>query len=78
MAKIIHNEFISKIVVSIFKKFSQKILLKLTKKCKLKCVLSLPDNCVFPTFSFDLWMSYGTHDVFTLVIGNQKSNDWII
>jgi len=48
------------------------------KKCKLKYVLSLPDNYVFATFSFDLWMSYGTHDVFTLVIGNQKSNDWII
>jgi hypothetical protein len=50
------------------KYFSQEILLKLTKKCKLKYVLSLLDNCIFAIFSFDLWMSCGTHDVFTLVI----------
>jgi len=56
------------------KQFSQEILLKLTRKCKLKYVLSLLDNCVFATFSFDLWMSYGTHDVFTLVIN--FLHDW--
>jgi hypothetical protein len=32
-------------------------------------------NCILATFTFDLWMSKGVHDIFTIVI-NFRSNDW--
>jgi hypothetical protein len=36
--------------------------------------LALP-NCILATFTFDLWMSKGVHDIFPIVI-NFLLNDW--
>ncbi len=38
------------------------------EKTKQKYVLPKLKQCYYATFSFDLWMSKGAHDVFPLVI----------
>jgi hypothetical protein len=53
---------------------SQEVLVNLAKKMKQKYVLPKLKQC-YSTISFDLWMSKGTHDVFTSVI-NFLNEEW--
>jgi hypothetical protein len=55
-------------------KNSHEILLKLVKETKQVYVLPKLEDYIF-TRSFDLWMSKGAHDIFTLVI-NFLGSDW--
>jgi len=48
--------------------FSQKALVNLVEKTKQEHMLPKLKQCYFATFSFDLWMSKGAHDVFAVVI----------
>ncbi len=50
------------------KMFSKYALVNLVEKTKQKYVLPKLKQCYYATFSFDLWMSKGAHDVFPLVI----------
>ncbi len=49
------------------KKNSQEVLVDLVEKTKQQYVLLKLKQCYFAT-TFDLWMSKGAHDVFTMVI----------
>jgi hypothetical protein len=48
--------------------FYYEILLNLVEKTKQLYILPKLINCIFATVSFDLWMSKGAHDIFTLLI----------
>jgi hypothetical protein len=49
------------------KTFSQNMLLDPTEKTKQTYILLVLTNCVGIT-RFDLWISKGEHDIFTLVV----------
>ncbi len=63
-----------KIVFPLKKTFSQEILVDLVEKMKQEYMLPKLKQCYSVITSFDLWMSKGAHDVFTLVINflNEK------
>ncbi len=55
--------------------FFHQLLLGLVEKIKHLYVLPILLKCHYATTSFDLWMSKGKYDVFTLVI-NFLGVDW--
>ncbi len=58
----------SKVVFPPSKMFSQEVVVDLVEKTKQEYVLPKLKQCYSTTTSFDLCMSKGAHDVFTLVI----------
>jgi hypothetical protein len=50
------------------KLFSREDLVNLVEKTKQEYMLPKLKQCYSTTFSFDLWMSKGAHNVFALVI----------
>jgi hypothetical protein len=53
----------------------ENILSSLVEKTMTTYVEFALANCLSTTYTFDLWMSNGTHDVFVVMV-NFISSDW--
>jgi hypothetical protein len=75
MVKAIFFTIVFHIVFLSRKTFSQEILLDLVQKTKDVYVFTRTFSSMSTTASFDLWMSKGAYDIFTLVI-NFLDENW--
>jgi hypothetical protein len=55
--------------------FVDDVFSSLVEKTMFTCVHLAVANCISTTYTFDLWMSKGAHDVFVIVV-NFISSKW--
>jgi hypothetical protein len=73
MFEVSYNALCPRFVFPSTKFFSQKPLPNLVEKTKLEYVLPKLEQCyLIITANFNLWMSKGAHDIFSLVINLLK------